>query len=121
MIERDIAGHADHFVLTFYRNRFIHFTLRIEPPQHCSIQGSDSGDVRTHNLILVRELQQPGKSFVSLVEDNCILFRAFSRVQQLDLHLGSCAPRNGFRRATYSLAFSCEYPITVAIPMQHNM
>src|ERR1700732_4651250 len=51
----------------------------------------------TRYLILLCKLYQSGKSLVSLVEDDRILFRRFSRVQQLNLHLWSFPPGNGFR------------------------
>src|ERR1039458_5118444 len=98
LIERDITTHPNHFVLTDDGNLLVHFALRVEPSHRCSIQCSDSGEMSTRYLILLRKLQQSGKSLVSLIEDDRILFRWFSRVQPLNLHLGSFAPRNGFRR-----------------------
>ena len=77
LIERDIAAHPNHFVLTDDGNLLVHFALGIEPSQRRSIQCSDSGEMSTRNVILVRKLQQPGKSLVSLVEDDSILFRRF--------------------------------------------
>src|SRR6201987_2420417 len=97
-IERDITAHPNHFVLTFDGNLPVHFALGIEP-RHCSsIYCSNSGEMRTRNVILLSKPQQSGKSLVSLVEDHRILFRRFSRVQQLNQHLGCFARRNGFRR-----------------------
>src|ERR1019366_9381696 len=98
LIERDITTHPNHFVLTDDGNLLVHFALRVEPSHRCSIQCSDSGEMSTRYLILLRKLQQSGNSLVSLIEDDRILFRWFSRVQPLNLHLGSFAPRNGFRR-----------------------
>src|SRR5271170_732308 len=80
LIERDIATHPDHFVLTVDGDLLVHFALRIEPPQCGSIHRSNSGEMRTRNVILLSKLQQSGKSLVSLVEDNGILFRRFPRV-----------------------------------------
>ena len=70
----------------------VHFPLGIEPSQRRSIQGSNSGEMCAGNVILFRKLQQSGKRLVSLVEDNRVLFRRFSRVKQFDLHLGSFTP-----------------------------
>src|SRR5271169_6204661 len=97
LIECDIAAHPNHFVLTDDGNLLVHFALRIEPPQRCSTQCPDCGEMSTRNLILFRKLQQSAKSLVSLIENDCILLRRFSWVQQLNLHLGSFTPRNGFR------------------------
>ena len=96
-IERDISAHPNQFVLAVHGNLLVHFSLWIKPSERCSIYRSNSGEMRTRNVILVRKLQQSGKSLVSLVEDNRILFRRLSRVQQLNLHLGGFARRNGFR------------------------
>src|ERR1700690_899578 len=98
LIERDITAHPNHFVLADDGNLLVHFALGIEPPQGCSIQCSNSGEMSTRNLILLRKLQQAGESLVSLVEDDRISFCRLSRVQQLNLHLGSFAPRNSVRR-----------------------
>src|ERR1700728_28708 len=98
LIERDITAHPDNFVLTDDRNLLVHFTLGVEPSHRSTIQCSDSSAMSTRNLILFRELHQSGKSLVSLVENDRILFRRFSWVQQLNLHTGSFASRNGFRR-----------------------
>ncbi len=98
LIERDITTHPNHFVLTIDGNLLVHFAPGIKPSQRRSTQRSNGGEMRTRNVILLRKRQQSGKSLVSLVEDNRILFRPFSRVQLLNLHLGSFAPRNGFRR-----------------------
>ena len=57
--ERDIAAHPNHFVLTDDGNLLVHFALGIEPPQGCSIQCSDSGEMSTRNLILLSKIQQP--------------------------------------------------------------
>ena len=57
LIERDIAAHPKHFVLTNNGNFLVHFAPGIEPPQRCSIQCSDSGEMSTRNLILLRKLQ----------------------------------------------------------------
>jgi hypothetical protein len=73
-IERDIPAHPNHFPLTVDGNLLVHFAPGIEPPQPCSIHSSNSGEMRTRNLILLRKMQQPGKSLISLVEDDCILF-----------------------------------------------
>src|SRR6266849_6980991 len=97
LIERDVTAHPNHFVLTVDRNLLVHFALRIEPSQRCSIHRSDSGEMRTSNVILLRKLQQSGKSLVSLVEDDRILFGRFSIVEQLNLHSGSLAFRAGTR------------------------
>src|SRR5439155_21629960 len=98
LIERDVTAHPNHFVLTLDGNFLVHFSLRIEPPQRCSIDRANSGEMRTRNVILLCKLQQSGKSLVSLVEDNRILFRRFSIVQQLNLHPGSFALRASVRR-----------------------
>ena len=80
LIERDIAAHPNYFVLTVDGNLLVHFALRVEPSQRCSIQRSDSGEMCTRDAILLSELQQSGKSFISLLEDDRILFRRFTRV-----------------------------------------
>src|SRR5207302_9118323 len=98
LIERDVTAHPNHLVLTVDRNLLIHFALRIKPAQRCSIHRSDGGEMRAGNVILLRKLEQSGKRLVSLVEDNGVLFRWFSRVQQLNLHPGSFAFRTGIRR-----------------------
>jgi hypothetical protein len=81
LIECDIAAHPDHFVLTVDRNLPVHFALGIEPSQRRSVQCPYSREMRTRNVILVSKLQQSGKSLVSLVEDDRILFRRFSTVE----------------------------------------
>src|ERR1700751_2792348 len=84
LIERDVAAHPNHFMLTFDGNLLVHFALGIEP-RHCSsIYCSNSGEMRARNVILLSKPQLSGKSLVSLVEDHRILFRRFSRVQQLN-------------------------------------
>src|SRR6266480_5100817 len=98
LIESDVTAHPNHFVLTVDRNFLVHFALRIKPTQRCSIDRSNGGEMGTGNVILLRKLQQSGKRLVSLVEDNGVLFRWFSRVQQLNLHPGSFAFRTGIRR-----------------------
>src|SRR5437879_8459941 len=98
LIERDVAAHPNHFVLTVDRNLLVHFALRIKPSQRSAIQRSDSGEMRTDDVIVLRELQQSGKSLVSLVEDNRILFGRFSIVEQLNLHPWSFAFRAGVPR-----------------------
>ena len=98
LVERDVATHPDQFVLTIDGNLLVHFALRIEPAHRCVVQGPDSGEMRAGHVILLRKLLQPGINFVALVEDDGILFRRLSRIQQLHLHLGSFARRNGFRR-----------------------
>src|SRR6478609_10214584 len=97
LIERDIAAHADHFVLTVDRNLLVHFALRIKPSQCSSIQRSNGGEMGAGNVILLRKLQQSGKRLVSLVEDDRILFCWSSRVQQLNLHPRSFPLRTGIR------------------------
>src|SRR5438105_12806874 len=99
LIERDIAAHADHFVLTVDRNLLVHFALRIKPSQRCPIHRSNGGEMGTGNVILLRKLEQSGKRLVSLVENNRILFRGFSGVQQLNLHPGSFPLRTGIWRS----------------------
>src|ERR1700739_1687513 len=98
LIERDVAAHPNHFMLTFDGNLLVHFALGIEPRHGRSIDCSYRGEMRTRNVILLSKLQQSGKSLVSLVEDDRILFRRFFSAQQLNQHLGRFAPRNGFRR-----------------------
>src|SRR5207302_11411378 len=98
LIESDVTAHPNHFVLTLNGNLLVHFTLRIKPTQRCSIHRSNGGEMRAGNVILLRKLEQPGKRLVSLVEDNGVLFRWFSRVQQLNLHPGSFAFRTDIRR-----------------------
>src|SRR5882762_2277092 len=98
LIKRGVAAHSDRFDLTLDGDLLVHLALRIEPPQCCSIQRSNSVEMRTANVILLGKIQQSGESLVSLVKDDGILFRRFSRVQQLNLHLGRSAPWNGFRR-----------------------
>src|ERR1700693_6212944 len=93
LIERDVAAHPNHFVLTIDGNLLVHLALRIEPAHGGAVHRSDSGEVRAGNVVLLRKLQESGKSFVSLVEDDRILFGRFSRVQQLNLHLGCFASR----------------------------
>jgi hypothetical protein len=58
LIERNIAAHPNHFVPTIDGDLFVHFALRIEPPQRCSIQRSYRGEMCTRNVILLRKLQQ---------------------------------------------------------------
>src|ERR1700730_1016075 len=98
MIERDISAHPNQFVLAADGYLLVHFALGIEPPKRCSIHRSNSGEMRTPNLILLGKLQQSGKSLVSLVEDDHILFRRFARIQQANPHLGCLTSWNGFRR-----------------------
>src|SRR6267143_952424 len=97
LIEGDVAAHPNRFVLTVDRNVLVHFALRIKPTQRCSIDRSNGGEMGTGNVVLLRKLQQSGKRLVSLVEDNRILLRRFSLVQQLNLHLRSFAFRTGIR------------------------
>lgn len=89
LIERDVTAHAKHFVLTHGRDLPVHFALRIKPSQRRPIHRSNSGEMRARNVILLRELQQSGKSLVARVEDDLILFRWFLSAQQLNLHPGS--------------------------------
>jgi len=63
--------------------------------------------MRTRNVIPFRELQQSGERLVSLVEDDRILFRRFSRVKQFNLHLGSFTHWDGLRRRDI---FACRLP-----------
>jgi hypothetical protein len=98
LIERDVAAHPNDLALTFNGNLFVHFALGIEPPQCCSIHRTSSGEVRTCNVVLFRELLQPRKGLASLVEDDRILLDRFPGIQQLNLHPGSLATGNGFRR-----------------------
>src|SRR5580700_403662 len=120
LIERDVAAHPHHFVLTIDGNLLVHFALGIEPAQRCSIQCSNSGEVRTRNMILLSKLQESGKSLVSLVEDDRILFRRFSRVQQLNLHLGRFAPGSGFRRADIIAVLLLRIPHQAGYPNQYQ-
>src|ERR1700745_1892599 len=60
LVERDIATHTDHFVLTIDGNLLVHFALGIEPSHRCSIQRSDSGEMRTRDVIFLSKLVQPG-------------------------------------------------------------
>src|SRR5271166_2967088 len=87
LIECDVTAHPDNFVLTDDGNLLVHLALGTKPRQRCSAHGSNGREMRTRDVILLRELQQPGESLVSLVEDDRILLRLFSRVQQLNLHL----------------------------------
>src|SRR5206468_3121262 len=96
-IEGDVTAHPNYFVLTLDRNLLVHFALRIKPSQRCSIHRSNGGEMRAGNVILLCKLEHSGKRLVSLVEDNGVLFRWFSRVQQLNLHPGSFAFRTGIR------------------------
>src|ERR1035437_3124296 len=120
LIERDITAHPNHFVLTVEGNLLVHFALGIEPPQRCSIQCSDTGEMSTRNLILLRKLQQSGKRLVSLIEDDRILLRRFSWVQQLNLHLGSFTPWNGFRRRDEFPCRLLRIPNYACDPNQHQ-
>src|SRR5437660_548569 len=95
LIERDVTAHSNHFMLTVDRNFLVHFALRIKRTQRCSIDRSNGGKMGTGNVILLRKLEQSGKRLISLVEDNGVLFRWFSRVQQLDLHPRSFPLRTG--------------------------
>src|SRR5258705_8326944 len=104
LIERDVSAHPNYFVLTLDGDLLVHFTLTIKPPQRCSIDRSNGSEMGTGNVILLRKLQQSGKRLVSLVEDNRILFRLFSRVQQLNLHPGSFAFLTGIR---WRYIFAC--------------
>src|SRR5258705_4291771 len=105
LIERDVTAHSDHFVLTFNGYLLVHFALGIKPPQQCSIHRSNGGEMRTRNVILLRKLKQSGKSLVSLVKDDRILFRRFSMVQQLNLHPWSFTLWDSFRRCYIRRAF----------------
>src|SRR4029077_12321680 len=98
LIDSDVSAHPNYFVLTLDRNLLVHFALRIKPSQRCSIQRSNGGEMGAGNVVLLRKLQQSGKRLVALVEDNGVLFRLFSRVQQLNLHSGSFAFRTSVRR-----------------------
>src|SRR5208337_4582141 len=98
LIERDVADHRNHFDLTVDGNLLVHFALWIKPRQGCPIQRSNSGEMRTRNVILLRKVQQSGKSLVSLGEDDRIFTRMFSMAQQLNLHTRSTALWNGLRR-----------------------
>src|SRR3984957_20904923 len=80
LIERDVAAHPNHFVLTVDGNFLVHFALGIEPAYSGGVHRSDTGEVRACNVVLLRKLQESGKSFVSLVEDDRILFGRFSGV-----------------------------------------
>src|SRR6266536_4314889 len=108
LIERDVTAHPNYFGMSGDRNFLVRFALRIKPPQRCSIHRANGGEMRAGNVILLRKLEQSGKRLVSLVEDNGVLFRWFSRIQQLNLHPGSFpfGPASG--GATYSVAVSCE-------------
>ncbi len=97
-IERDIAAHADHFVLTTYGNLFVHFALGIEPADRCAAQSSNRREMRASDVILFGKFQESGKSFIALIEDDRVLFGRFPWIQQLNLHLGRLAVRNGCRR-----------------------
>src|SRR5258705_3462107 len=61
-----VTAHPDHFVLTVDGNLLVHFALGIEPSQRRSVQRSNSSEMRTRYVVLVRKLQQSGKSLVSL-------------------------------------------------------
>src|SRR5258705_13977050 len=104
LIESDVSAHPNYFVLTLDRNLLVHFALRIKPSQRCSIHRSNGGEMGTRNVILLRKLQHSGKRLVSVVEDNRILFRRFSQVEQLNLHSWSFAFRTSVRRR---YIFSC--------------
>jgi hypothetical protein len=52
LIERDIAAHPDHLVLTADRNLFVHFALGIKPTQRRSVQCFDSREMRTRKNVL---------------------------------------------------------------------
>src|SRR5438093_9292627 len=97
LIERDVTAHSNHFVLTVDRNFLVRFAVRIKPSQRCPIYRANGGEMRAGNVILLRKLEHSGKRLVSLVENNGVLFRWFSRVQQLNLHPGSFAFRTGIR------------------------
>src|SRR5579862_765539 len=86
-IERDVAAHSNHFVLTLDGNLLVHFALGIEPAQRGSIECSNRSEMCTRNVIFLSKFQQSGKSIVSPVEDNRVLFRRVPGVQQLNLHL----------------------------------
>src|SRR5207237_1785625 len=77
LIERDVTAHPNHFVLTLDGNLLVDFALWIKPSQRCAIQRSNSGEMGAGNVILLRKLQQSGKSLLSLAEDNRILFLRF--------------------------------------------
>jgi hypothetical protein len=109
-----------HFVLSVDRNLFVHSPLGIEPPQCRSIQCSDSSEMCARNVILLRKLQQSGKSLVSLVKDDSILFRWLSCVQQLNLYLGRFARRNGFRRGDLFASLILGIPHQARDPNEHQ-
>src|SRR5580700_2467002 len=88
LIERDIAAHPNHFVLTLDGNLLVHFALGIEPRHCCSVDCPNSGEMRACNVVLLGKLHQSGKSLVSLVEDDRILFRRF-RVSNCTSILGA--------------------------------
>src|SRR2546422_3851065 len=97
LIEGDVTAHPNHFELTGNGNFLVHFALGVKPSQRCAIQRSNCGEMGARNVMLLRKLEQPGKSLTSLVEDNRIMPCRFSRVEQLNLHPGSFAHRNGVR------------------------
>src|SRR6266705_4221228 len=118
LIERDVAAHPNHFVLTVDRNLLVHFALRIKPSQRRSVHRSNSGEIGTGNVVLPRKLQQSEKRLISLVKDNSRLLRRFSRDQQLNLHPGSFALRAGIRRRYSSYAVFCLKKKTLEIAVQ---
>src|SRR6266404_6088123 len=120
LIESDVTAHPNHFVLTLDGNLLVRFALRIKPTQRCSIHRANGGEMRAGNVILLCKLEQSGKRLVSLVEDNGVLFRWFSRVQQLNFHPGSFAFGPASGGAIYSLAVSCEYAAMTAIPPNNS-
>src|SRR5437899_1532325 len=98
LIKGDVADHRNHFDMPFDGDLLVRLALGIKPCQCRSTQRSDSGEMRTRYVILLRKIQQSGKGLVSLTEDDCILSRLFSWAQQLNLHARSSAPWNGFGR-----------------------
>src|SRR5216683_888592 len=95
--ERDVADHRNHFELTGNGNLLVHLAPGIKPPDCRSIHRSNSGEMRTGNVILLCKVLQSGKGLVSLTEDDRILLCLFSLAQQLNLHPRSCASCNGLR------------------------
>src|SRR5258705_2434569 len=54
-IQRNVAAHPNQLVLTLDGNLLVHCAAAIEPSQRCSVYRSNSGEVRTRNVILLRE------------------------------------------------------------------
>ena len=62
LIERDIATHPNHLVLTMDGNLLVHFALGMEGFQGRSTQRSNRGEMRARNLILFRNSSSPEKA-----------------------------------------------------------